>query len=99
MTNWIGKARTEQGVSQADLAEFAGITRTQLARLESGQDEPTPAVAAKLRDLLGVKRRGRPPGSAATCAGQGGTPRKASQARLGARRDTHNGGGEPENSP
>jgi transcriptional regulator with XRE-family HTH domain len=65
MTNWISKTRKEQGISQADLAEATGITRARMAQLESGEAKLTAAGAAKLCGLLGLRRRGRAPGSAA----------------------------------
>lgn len=48
----IRKARHEQGLTQAGLAEKAGVSRPSIARIESGEDVSTATlekVAAALR--------------------------------------------------
>ena len=48
------KARAEAGLTQAELAEKAGMTQAQVSRLESGQ-WPTPATIEKLARALGKR--------------------------------------------
>lgn len=48
------KARAEAGLTQAELAEKAGMTQAQVSRLEGGQ-WPTPATLAKLAKALGKR--------------------------------------------
>lgn len=48
------KERTEAGLTQAELAEKAGMTQAQVSRLESGQ-WPTPATIEKLARALGKR--------------------------------------------
>ncbi len=44
--------RTELGLTQADLAERAGMTQPQLSRLESGGATPTVPLLARLATAL-----------------------------------------------
>lgn len=48
------KARAQAGLTQAELAEKAGMTQAQVSRLESGQ-WPTPATIEKLARALGKR--------------------------------------------
>ena len=48
------KARAEAGLTQAELAEKAGMTQAQVSRLEGGQ-WPSPATLAKLSKALGKR--------------------------------------------
>jgi transcriptional regulator with XRE-family HTH domain len=47
--------RAKQGLSQADLAEEAGITREYIARLETGHHDPSLSTLVKLAKALKVK--------------------------------------------
>jgi transcriptional regulator with XRE-family HTH domain len=47
--------RAKQGLSQADLAEKAGLTREYIARLETGHHDPSLSVLLKLAKALKVK--------------------------------------------
>jgi transcriptional regulator with XRE-family HTH domain len=48
----LKKYRDRAGMSQATLAERAGVDRRTVERLESGQRRPTPAMLAALADAL-----------------------------------------------
>lgn len=50
-------ARRAAGLTQAELAERAGITQAALSRYESGQREPAPPVLERLASTLGVTDR------------------------------------------
>lgn len=47
--------RERRKLTQERLAERAGISRTYLARLETGKHDPTASVLEKLAKALGVK--------------------------------------------
>jgi len=47
--------RERKALTQAELAERAGISRITVARLEAGVDEPRPATTRKLAAALGVE--------------------------------------------
>jgi transcriptional regulator with XRE-family HTH domain len=47
--------RERRGLSQEELAEAAGISRTYLARLETAKHDPTLTVIEKLAKALKVK--------------------------------------------
>ena len=47
--------REELGISQADLAKRAGISREYLGRLERAQQDPTLGMLEKLAKALKVK--------------------------------------------
>jgi transcriptional regulator with XRE-family HTH domain len=47
--------RERRKLTQEALAERAGISRTYLARLETGKHDPTASVLEKLAKALGVK--------------------------------------------
>src|SRR3954469_19458948 len=46
-------ARAQLGISQAELAHRAGVTRQAVSAIESGKAAPTMAVALKLARVLG----------------------------------------------
>jgi transcriptional regulator with XRE-family HTH domain len=50
----LKKLRANQGMTQEALAEKAGISRTYLARLELGQQDPTLGTLRKLAKALKV---------------------------------------------
>ena len=63
------KARTEQGLTQAEVAEKIGTTQSAVARMESGQGRHSPSLAtlSKYAEALGcrlevklVRKRGAP---------------------------------------
>ena len=47
--------RDRKGLTQVQLAEKSGVSRTYLARLESGRQDPTLSTLEKLAKALGVK--------------------------------------------
>ena len=47
--------RVKQGLSQAGLAERAGVSREYIARLETGHHNPTLSTLEKLAKALKVK--------------------------------------------
>ncbi len=47
--------RTRKPLTQEELAHKAGITRTALARIESGAAEPRPSTVRRLAEALGVE--------------------------------------------
>jgi transcriptional regulator with XRE-family HTH domain len=52
---WVKHYRQGRKLTQESLAARAGISRTYLARLESGKHDPTVRVLEKLAKALGVK--------------------------------------------
>ena len=51
----LKKLRADRGLTQEALAEKAGISRTYLARLELGQQDPTLTTLKNLAKALKVK--------------------------------------------
>lgn len=49
----IGAIRRQQGITQADLARRAGISRASLILIESGRQDPRTETAAALLSCLG----------------------------------------------
>lgn len=49
------RARRERGISQEELGKISGITKTSIARIESGETTPTLATLQKLFFALGKK--------------------------------------------
>lgn len=54
LANNIKRLRDARGLSQQGLADASGVPRPTVAHLESGQGNPTLAVASKLARCLGV---------------------------------------------
>jgi transcriptional regulator with XRE-family HTH domain len=50
----LRQRRTQLGLSQADLAEAAGVHLRQIRRYESGEQQPVLSVAVRLADALGL---------------------------------------------
>ncbi|MEL7029061.1 MAG: helix-turn-helix transcriptional regulator [Pseudomonadota bacterium] len=50
----IRLARAEQGLSQEELADLAGIDRTYVSGIERGLRNPTITVVAKFAEALGT---------------------------------------------
>ncbi len=48
--------RRRRGLSQEELGRLAGLTRTQVSRLENGRSKITPLRAEQLRRLLSVEQ-------------------------------------------
>jgi transcriptional regulator with XRE-family HTH domain len=77
------KARTSQGLTQAQVAEKIGTTQSAVARMESGSGKHSPSLATltKYADALGCKleirlvRRPRATGNLSSRAKQG-TPKR-----------------------
>jgi transcriptional regulator with XRE-family HTH domain len=51
----LKRLRERRGLSQEQLAEAAGISRTYLARLETAKHDPTLSVIERLAKALKVK--------------------------------------------
>ncbi len=51
----LKELRERKLLSQRELAALSGVSRTTLARLESGEDEPQPRTVRKLVAALGVE--------------------------------------------
>lgn len=51
----LKQLRAEREMSQADLAEKAGLSREYIARLETGHHDPSLSVLVKLAKALKVK--------------------------------------------
>lgn len=49
----IGAIRRQQGITQADLARRAGVSRASLILIESGRQDPRTETAAALLSCLG----------------------------------------------
>lgn len=55
MATRIKALREQRGMTQEQLAEKAGVSRTYLARLETARQDPTLSTLEKLAKALGVK--------------------------------------------
>ena len=55
LKNRLKEIRTEQGLSQADLAEQVGVSRNTISSIETGQFSPTAKLALLLCISLGKK--------------------------------------------
>jgi transcriptional regulator with XRE-family HTH domain len=55
MATRIKALRDRRGMTQEQLAERAGVSRTYLARLETARQDPTLSMLEKLAKALGVK--------------------------------------------
>lgn len=51
----IRRARERAVLTQAELAEIAGINRSSLSMIESGKKKPRPSTIRKLADALGIE--------------------------------------------
>jgi transcriptional regulator with XRE-family HTH domain len=51
----LRRYRTQQALSQEELAEKAGLVRSTVLKLESGRAKPRPSTIRKLAKALGVK--------------------------------------------
>lgn len=54
MSEVLRSRRAELGISQADLAKAAGVNVRQIARYESGEQQPVLSVAVQLADALSI---------------------------------------------
>jgi transcriptional regulator with XRE-family HTH domain len=54
LTMTLRRLRTKRGLSQQRLAERSGLSREYVARLETGQHNPSLATLQKLAKALGV---------------------------------------------
>jgi transcriptional regulator with XRE-family HTH domain len=57
MASRLKAIRERRGLTQEQLAEKSGVSRTYLARLETGRQDPTLSTLEKLAKALGVKVR------------------------------------------
>ena len=55
LQNRLKEARTEKGLSQAQLAEMVGVSRNTISSIESGQFNPTAKLALVLCIALDKK--------------------------------------------
>lgn len=55
MTTYIQKKRAVRGMTQQELADAAGISRTCLSLIENGMAEPKIETMKKVGDALGVR--------------------------------------------
>lgn len=55
LQNRLKKARTEKGLSQAQLAELVGVSRNTISSIETGQFNPTAKLALILCIALDKK--------------------------------------------
>jgi type I restriction enzyme M protein len=60
---WIHAQRSEAGLTQAELAEKAGVTQSIVSQWERGIAEPSPIALQKLRDLFGEPEKSSRPSS------------------------------------
>ncbi|HVY46694.1 MAG TPA: N-6 DNA methylase [Minicystis sp.] len=63
LSTWLGAARKDKGLSQADLAEKLGTSQARVSQWETGKAEPPSDVVAKLEALLGRDANRRAAGS------------------------------------
>jgi transcriptional regulator with XRE-family HTH domain len=54
MAEVLRRRRTELGMSQADLADAAGVDRRQIRRYEAGEQQPVLSVAVAIADALKI---------------------------------------------
>ncbi len=50
----IRQVRSEKGITQQELSEMTGITRANIARLETSEKNPTVGTVSKVCEALGV---------------------------------------------
>lgn len=55
--NMIREARTQKGLTQAALAEQAGISSSEIGKIERGEKEPSRDVLRKMAKPLGVTQK------------------------------------------
>lgn len=55
LDNRLKVARAEQGLSQGELANLAGVTRQTISSIETGQYVPSALLAFILADQLGTR--------------------------------------------
>lgn len=53
MREWLVKARKELNLTQAEVAKFAGISRSAYSNIETGNRDPSVYVAKKIGKCLG----------------------------------------------
>jgi transcriptional regulator with XRE-family HTH domain len=54
MSEVLRRRRTELGMSQAELAEIAGVDKRQIRRYEAGEQQPVLSVAVAIADALKI---------------------------------------------
>ena len=55
--NMIREARTQKGLTQAALAEQAGISSSEMGKIERGDKEPSQDALKKMAKVLGVTQK------------------------------------------
>ncbi|MDO5476007.1 MAG: helix-turn-helix transcriptional regulator [Eubacteriales bacterium] len=55
--NMIREARTQKGLTQATLAEQAGISSSEMGKIERGEKEPSQDALKKMAKVLGVTQK------------------------------------------
>jgi putative transcriptional regulator len=54
LTNSLRELRTEQGLTQADLADAVGVTRQTVIAIEQGKYSPSLEMAFQIAQVLGT---------------------------------------------
>jgi type I restriction enzyme M protein len=60
VSSWLAAARKQKSLSQARLAEQAGVSQAQISQWETGKLTPNEAQLGKLRALLGAPVKAKP---------------------------------------
>ena len=55
LTELIRQCRRSQGITQEQLADFTGLQRIGIIRIESGKTEPKVSTLLKICKMLGLK--------------------------------------------
>ncbi|MDO5132026.1 MAG: helix-turn-helix domain-containing protein [Eubacteriales bacterium] len=76
----VKEARTAKGLSQAALAEQAGISSSEVGKIERGEKEPTQAVLKLMAKALGVTQKSLLEAASGTGAASGKKPAAAKTA-------------------
>ena len=53
VSSWLSSARKAKGISQAEVAEHAGVSQARVSQWETGKAEPPTELISKLEQLLG----------------------------------------------
>ncbi len=55
LVEFIKETRKKQNITQEQLADFTGLQRIGIVRIESGQTEPKLSTVLKMCEMLGIK--------------------------------------------
>lgn len=78
--NMIREARTAKGLTQAALAEQAGITSSEVGKIERGEKEPTQDVIRLMAKALGVTQKSLLEATAGSGSASGKKPSSSGKA-------------------